>query len=160
MPSSVRRALESRDRGCRFPGCGNRYTDAHHVKHWRDGGETTLGNLVLLCRRHHRLVHEGGYKVVLSEDGAVSFYRPDGRPLPEVPPAPELPPDTRRDPVGALARADTARGTRIDAWTPTPDWHGERLDMDWAISVMWRPRRPRRPRSGRSVPQGKNPASA
>ncbi|MGD2124164.1 MAG: HNH endonuclease signature motif containing protein, partial [Gemmatimonadota bacterium] len=50
VPPALRRALEARDRGCRFPGCGLRFTDAHHVRHWADGGETTLGNLVLLCR--------------------------------------------------------------------------------------------------------------
>jgi len=50
IPPSLRRALEARDRGCRFPGCGLRFTDAHHVKHWADGGETSLRNLSLLCR--------------------------------------------------------------------------------------------------------------
>ena len=50
VPPSLRRALEARDRGCRFPGCGLRFTDAHHVKHWADGGETSLRNMALLCR--------------------------------------------------------------------------------------------------------------
>jgi Domain of unknown function (DUF222)/HNH endonuclease len=60
IPSAIRRALASRDKGCRFPGCTlHRYIDGHHVKHWADGGETKLSNLVLLCRFHHRLVHEG-----------------------------------------------------------------------------------------------------
>jgi len=60
---ALRRALEIRDRGCRFPGCGLRFTDAHHVKHWADGGETSLENCLLLCRYHHRLIHEGGWTV-------------------------------------------------------------------------------------------------
>jgi len=55
IPPAIRRALEHRDRGCRFPGCHNRYADAHHLRHWADGGRMSLENLVLLCRRHHRL---------------------------------------------------------------------------------------------------------
>ena len=56
IPPHIRRALEERDRGCRFPGCACRFTEAHHVKHWADGGETSLRNTLLLCRRHHRAV--------------------------------------------------------------------------------------------------------
>jgi len=60
VPPPIRRALEFRDQGCRFPGCTSKHCDAHHIEHWADGGETKLSNLVLLCRRHHRLLHEGG----------------------------------------------------------------------------------------------------
>jgi hypothetical protein len=63
IPPALRRALEIRDRGCRFPGCGSRFTDAHHVRHWADGGETSLSNCLLLCAHHHRLVHEGGWRM-------------------------------------------------------------------------------------------------
>lgn len=61
VPSSLRRALNRRDDGCSAPGCDRpqRWCDAHHVVHWADGGPTDLDNLVLLCRRHHRMVHEG-----------------------------------------------------------------------------------------------------
>jgi hypothetical protein len=89
VPPSVRRALEARDRGCRFPGCGLRFTDAHHVKHWADGGESSLRNLVLLCRRHHRVVHEGGVRVCLDVDGRVVFFTPRGKPLLGAPPVGE-----------------------------------------------------------------------
>lgn len=75
---SLRRALEARDRGCRFPGCGLRFTDAHHVRHWADGGETNLSNLVLLCRRHHRAVHEGGVRVCIGKDQRIVFFTPKG----------------------------------------------------------------------------------
>ena len=87
VPTPIRRALEYRDRQCRFPGCPNRLTDAHHVRHWADGGPTKLDNLVLLCRRHHRAVHEEGYRVtpIAGGDG-FAFRRPDGRRLLEVPP--------------------------------------------------------------------------
>ena len=69
VPGPTRRALVARDKGCRFPGCDcpPSWTDAHHVKHWADGGPTTLDNLVLLCRRHHRLVHEESWTVQVEE---------------------------------------------------------------------------------------------
>jgi hypothetical protein len=78
IPAAIRRALEHRDRGCRFPGCGLRFCDAHHVVHWADGGATALDNLLLLCRRHHRKVHErGGFRLEI-RDGRATFSRPDG----------------------------------------------------------------------------------
>jgi len=60
-PSAIRRALEHRDGGCTWAGCGApvSWCDAHHVIHWVDGGPTSLGNMVLLCRRHHVLTHKG-----------------------------------------------------------------------------------------------------
>jgi hypothetical protein len=86
VPPAVRRALEARDRGCRFPGCGLRFTDAHHVKHWADGGETSLNNLVLLCRRHHRAVHEGSVQLCVDRNGQVVFFTPRGKALFDAPP--------------------------------------------------------------------------
>ena len=67
------------DRSGRFPGCTARRCDAHHVEHWIDGGATTLDNLVLLCRRHHRAVHEGGFEVRQHRDGTTTFLRPKPR---------------------------------------------------------------------------------
>ena len=58
IPPALRRALQHRDRGCRFPGCGVPFGQGHHLRHWARGGPTTLSNLALLCRRHHRAVHE------------------------------------------------------------------------------------------------------
>ncbi len=80
VPPSMRRAVIVRDRHCRFPGCDRPHTwcDAHHVVHWADGGPTAAQNLLLLCRRHHRLVHPpGGFRLELAEGRAV-FRRPDG----------------------------------------------------------------------------------
>ena len=78
-----RRALWSRDRGCAFPGCERtHYVDAHHIEHWAQGGATSLENLTLLCTYHHRLLHEGGFKVERDREGALRFKRPDGRVIP------------------------------------------------------------------------------
>ena len=85
IPPHIRRALEERDRGCRFPGCGCRFTEAHHVKHWADGGETSLRNTLLLCRRHHRAVHEGRVKVSVAADGTVLFFTRTGKMLADAP---------------------------------------------------------------------------
>ena len=85
IPPHIRRALEERDRGCRFPGCACGFTEAHHVKHWADGGETSLRNTLLLCRRHHRAVHEGQVKVSVATDGTVLFFTPSGKMLADAP---------------------------------------------------------------------------
>src|SRR5438874_13655310 len=86
VPIALRRALRRRDRGCRFPGCENhRFVDAHHVQHWARGGETRLDNLVLLCRRHHRLVHEGGYSVERLAGDKLAFRDPWGGLIPDAP---------------------------------------------------------------------------
>jgi hypothetical protein len=83
VPPAMRRAVIVRDRHCRFPGCDRPHTwcDAHHVVHWADGGPTAAANLLLLCRRHHRLIHRpGGFRLELV-DGRPVFRRPDGSTL-------------------------------------------------------------------------------
>ena len=78
-PAWMIRQVRYRDRGCRFPGCGTRaFTEAHHIRWWRDGGRTELGNLVLICSFHHRLVHEHGWRLAREPDGQVGWFRPDG----------------------------------------------------------------------------------
>ena len=141
IPPALRRALAARDRRCRFPGCTARRCDVHHVRHWAHGGATRLDNLVQLCRRHHRAVHEGGLQVTLDDAGAVRFTRADGRPLPEVPEPP-------RWTGAALAPVDArlaAAGIAIGPGAATPAWTGERLDLGWAMRVLWRPPSPRLP---------------
>jgi hypothetical protein len=85
IPPALRRALLHRDQVCRFPGCGLRFVQAHHIQHWAQGGHTALSNLVLLCRYHHRAVHEEGYRVTRGEDGTLTFHDPDGQLLPNAP---------------------------------------------------------------------------
>jgi len=132
IPPALRRALHHRDRGCRFPGCGVRFGQGHHLRHWAHGGPTTLSNLALLCRRHHRAVHEEGFQVARGPDGALRFTRPNGHPLPEVPPPAAVP----GDPVEALRACHDSQGLRIDARTACPGWLGERLNVPWAIDVL------------------------
>jgi hypothetical protein len=126
--------LHHRDQGCRFPGCGVRFGQGHHIRHWAQGGPTTLSNLAMLCRRHHhdRAVHEDGFRVERQPDGELRFTRPDGRPLPDVPqPAP-----ISVDPVGTLRELNEAAGLSLHARSLTPSWLGERLDVVWAIDVL------------------------
>jgi hypothetical protein len=83
VPAAIKRALISRDKGCAYPGCHNsRFVDAHHIRHWSAGGETSLDNLMLLCSRHHRLVHEGGFRIERDYQNHWYFKRPDGRAVP------------------------------------------------------------------------------
>ena len=128
IPPAIRRALEVRDGGCRFAGCGSRFTDAHHVVHWADGGETKLDNLVLLCRHHHRLVHEEGYRLELNPwpGGRPVFYDPRGLPVPDAPPITEAPPGA----VEALIRANRRRGT-------APSWNTASCRWERADEIPW-----------------------
>lgn len=76
---ALRRSVELRDRHCRYPGCDRRHgLHAHHIDHWIHGGPTDRENLALLCRFHHRLVHEEDFRMWRAEDGALAFARPDG----------------------------------------------------------------------------------
>ena len=133
---ALRRALVARDGQCRFPGCQNRRCDAHHVQHWADGGETALENLVLLCRRHHRAVHEEGFRITLDAAGDVQFTRPDGRPFPAAPPPP-LWSGTALAPVTERLEQE---GVDIDSQAAAPAWRGERVDIGWAVGLLWKPR--------------------
>lgn len=94
VPPSMRRAVIVRDGGCRFPGCDrpHPWCDAHHVVHWADGGATAATNLVLLCRRHHRLIHRPAGFIVEMADGRPVFRRPDGSLLEDRPSADRAPP--------------------------------------------------------------------
>src|SRR2546426_666048 len=132
IPPAIRRALHHRDRGCRFPGCGLPFGQGHHIRHWAHGGPTTLSNLAMLCRRHHRCVHEEGYQIERQPDGVLRFRRPDGLLLPDVPPPAAVP----TNPIETLRAQNDRRGVDIDARTSMPGWLGGRLDVGWAIDVL------------------------
>jgi hypothetical protein len=132
IPPALRRALQHRDKGCRFPGCGLPFGQGHHIRHWAHGGPTKLSNLTMLCWRHHRAVHEEGYQVERQPGGELCFRRPDGRLLPHVPPPAAVP----ANPTDTMRAQNDARGVQINARTSTPGWQGERLDVGWAISVL------------------------
>jgi Domain of unknown function (DUF222) len=119
---ALRRALEVRDRGCRFPGCGLRFTDAHHMVHWADGGATKMGNVCLVCRAHHRLVHEGGWRVEWWGTGRPVFIDPRGG---EHFDGSWQPPELSERPVAALLRDNRRRGVEPDAWTASARWERE-----------------------------------
>ncbi|MFO0748461.1 MAG: HNH endonuclease signature motif containing protein [Myxococcota bacterium] len=111
----MRRALHVRDGHCRFPGCSNRrWLDAHHIEHWADGGATSRENLLLLCTAHHRLVHEGGFRVERAA-GDLVFLRPDGTAL--------IAPRASADPLA------------LDARPPRPPSSGA-PNYHWAIGAL------------------------
>lgn len=129
IPPAIRRALQSRDGGCRFPGCTHtKFVDGHHIVHWADGGETSLANLVLLCRQHHRLVHEGSFRCEIAETGDIRFADCRGKPISSG----QLLPGVTED---------------LDAWLDTQFFehkinhdscrakHGADERMDWHLAV-------------------------
>ncbi len=87
-PAWMLRQVRYRDRGCTSPGCGAKpFTEAHHLRLWRDGGRTTLENLALICSFHHRTVHEHGWMVERAPAGELTWCRPDGKAVRAGPPA-------------------------------------------------------------------------
>jgi len=146
-PPAIRRALNSRDKGCRFPGCSfTRYIDGHHVKHWAHGGETKLSNLVTLCRFHHRQVHEGKVEVQILDDGVFRFVRPDGQSF-------DSPNPGAKD-WNELVAAHDIRRIRITASTAVTLWAGEALDEGLAVEwLMQRTKRAKNVPAGTSVTQ-------
>jgi hypothetical protein len=92
----------------------------------------TLSNLALLCRRHHRAVHEEGYQLDRGPDGELRFRRPTGLLMPDVPPPSKVP----ADPVHALRGRNESAGLHLHAHTATPGWLGEHLNVGYAIDVL------------------------
>jgi hypothetical protein len=132
---ALRRALTNRDGGCRFPGCNAKRCDAHHLRHWADGGETSLDNTILVCRFHHRLVHEDGFQLKRLPDGDVEFRNPHGLLVPDAP----APPRGAIAPFEALLKRLEDGGLVVDPYTGTPDWDGSPPDLGLAVEYLLAP---------------------
>ena len=140
VPAHIGRALKERDKTCRFPGCcESRYVDAHHVEHWADGGETSLGNLVTLCRCHHRQLHGGAFSITVDSRGSESrfvFSTPSGQRI-ETSYYPQFPNDSAE----SSARALRALAPAVDKRTAITGWRGESCDYGMAVEgLLWRDR--------------------
>lgn len=135
VPPGIRRALRIRDDGCRFPGCTHKhFIDAHHLQHWADGGETSLHNLVELCRHHHRLLHEQGFRCERAGNGAIRFFNALGH---ELGPSGGLPSvDADNEPRAWLQRE--LDDLSINADTGVTRWRGERMDWNLAVGHLFR----------------------
>jgi hypothetical protein len=130
VPTAMRRELTARDGGCRFPGCTHRrWVDDHHIQHWAKGGETTPENLVQLCRRHHRLVHEGGFTVERRSNGEFVFRNPHGLVM-DVSPSLST---QRGAPHGGRRRLASLRPAR---GVPIPLAAGERMDLELTVWIL------------------------
>jgi hypothetical protein len=139
IPPAIKRALQVRDKSCRFPGCcETRYVDAHHIQHWADGGETSLDNLVTLCRYHHRELHKGNFQLELApQTGAgqkllfstVSEKRIESSFMPQF--------QVDGEGTGSLLEASSdflqQHWPLIDSNTAITAWQGERMDMGMAV---------------------------
>lgn len=133
ISAALRRALRLRDGGCQFPGCPRkRFLDAHHLVHWVDGGPTDLTNLILLCQRHHKSVHEDGFTLQPDPDrpGRWVFHRPDNTPVPAVPATP------------AVQHVSAETGQDLPPDTIRPDQHGEPFSLRDSVDVLCRNARP------------------
>jgi uncharacterized protein DUF222 len=133
IAGSIKRALLKRDTACTFPGCGNRvFLEGHHVRHWADGGETSLMNACLVCTLHHRYVHEHGYTIELDPDQRPQFRDPHGRLVPAVP-ARSTTPDLGWPTIRAANEA-----LEIDAETIACEWDGTPMPYGTLVGQLIR----------------------
>jgi len=133
IPPAMRRALKARDGGCRFPGCTNhKFVDGHHIQHWSKGGETSLENLVLLCRHHHHLVHEGGFDCRMGKGGEVYFVDRREKRLRDFQQTPGV---SIEESLAFMCRRFADKN--VSAETCKARWYaGEKMDMEHAVWVM------------------------
>lgn len=131
ISAPLRRFLNARDHGCRFPGCTNTRCDAHHIEHWANGGETKPSNLVSLCWFHHRMVHEGNVVIHVLNDGALRFLKPCGRSFDSI-----APDHSHSFDWTQLLTAHEKRGIHMDERTAATRWAGESMDYGLAVEVL------------------------
>jgi len=130
---ALKRALHKRDMTCTYPGCTNRmFLEGHHIKHWADGGETSLQNTALLCSLHHRYVHEYGYEIELGADQRPSFRDPQGRLVAVVPPRPAV------AGLGWPHIRTVNEPLAIDADTIACEWDGKPVDYGAIVGHLVR----------------------
>ncbi|MGI9206030.1 MAG: DUF222 domain-containing protein [Woeseiaceae bacterium] len=133
IPPPMRRALRARDEGCRFPGCTHTcFIDGHHIRHWANGGETSVDNLVLLCRHHHRLVHEGGFDCEREPGGDVVFRNLLGKRIGN---STYASPKNVENPIPQLK--ETLEDRQIHSNTCVTKWQGEKMDRNLAVELLW-----------------------
>jgi hypothetical protein len=148
VPLPLRRALQVREGFCRFPGCAvpARFTRAHHLEHWIDGGPTDLDNLCSACWKHHRLVHEGRVRIRRGVDGELRFEAADGQPIVVRPQGLE---EGENDPVLIRCRLiGRQMAYELMASTPCAGDAGAPFDLDRAVGVIVDACQPRRERDG------------
>jgi Domain of unknown function (DUF222)/HNH endonuclease len=135
IPAAIKRALLVRDKTCRFPGCCNRlFLEGHHIRHWADGGETSLNNLALLCPSCHARLHEHGYSMEMKEPGTPVFRDQRGE---EIPATGERPRMDFRD-VGWPTITKQNEGLGLHAETSAPKWNGRPVNYPLAVNALFR----------------------
>jgi len=133
IPPHIQRALSIRDTGCSFPGCCNtHYLDAHHIKHWAEGGETSLDNLLMLCRHHHRQLHQGKFTIEKA-DSDIKFLTAKGKLIRQTL-FPQFPNQDKKASITYLKKLSP----EIESDTAVTKWQGERMDYDAAIGGLKR----------------------
>jgi len=131
IPPHIQRALSIRDTGCTFPGCCNtHYLDAHHIKHWAEGGETSLDNLLMLCRHHHRELHQGKFTIEKA-DSDIKFLTAKGKLIRQTL-FPQFPNQDKQASITYLKKLSP----KIESDTAVTKWQGERMDYDTAIGGL------------------------
>jgi hypothetical protein len=139
VPPMLKRALDIRDETCQFPGCcESHYVDFHHIKHWANGGETSKGNLIKLCRFHHRALHNSQYNIETQGDKNnpdFIFKTIEGRVMER---SPQLP-QTAKTTVEGTEKDFTQQWPDIDVHTCKSQWQGDSMDYGMAIdSLLYR----------------------